>query len=65
MDCAEGGGFEDVDVALGCAGDDVCAVGGEDGGGGGLFGFGRGKGLVGEWDAWKTVSRGYGLGDVD
>jgi hypothetical protein len=39
MDDAACGGFDYVDVAFGGAGDDVVAVGAEDGGRGGLFEF--------------------------
>ena len=43
----------------------MSAVGGEDGGGGGLASFSRGEGGIGEGSGGEAVGRGYGLGDVD
>ena len=57
--------MDDVDVAFGGAGDDVGAVGGEDGRGGGLAGFRGGEGRVGQGRRGEAVGGGYGLRDVD
>ena len=74
MDGFAGLGFDYIDPALGCAGDDVVAEGCEDGDACGLFGvlsglFGCCGGidavLRSEGDGGEDVFDGFGVGDVD
>ena len=62
-DC-EGRDFEDIDVAFRCAGDEVCAGGGPDGRGSGLFGFG-GEDVVSQGCRGDSVLEGDRGIDVD
>lgn len=64
VDDLTGFGLQDVDVALGSAGDDVIAKYREDGGGSGLFIL-RARDIVTQWSSWQNAFDRDAIGYVD